>query len=222
MYSLKRFWEWRAYTSANLPTFHWKAEKEAERLWCFTLRVLELSGEVLLFNLCFQLKNVADVFSESSLPCLVFGGDASAIWNTQLINKRTGLLSYAWNKMPILPTVLLGFLVYTVAFQWPLVIVFSRGKKKNQTKMKNTTQSSLAQNLACLESLNLYINAEVICSKQSSLFIFFFGKAFFWIFVLAAEVQRVFQTPSVNSRTGEEPIHVLIKCYVRFLSVKHT
>lgn len=114
------------------------------------------------------------------VPCFLFGGDASVVWNTQLVNKRTGLLSYAWNKMPILPTVLLGFLVYTVAFQWPLVIVFSRKKKKNQTKMKNTTQSSLAQNLACLESLNLYINAEVICSKQSPLF--FFGKAFFWIF----------------------------------------
>lgn len=40
--------------------------------------------------------------------------------------------------------------------------------------MKNTTQSSLAQNLACLESLNLYINAEVICSKQSPLFIYLF------------------------------------------------
>lgn len=36
--------------------------------------------------------------------------------------------------------------------------------------MKNTTQNSLALNLACHESLNLYINAEVICSKQSPLF----------------------------------------------------
>lgn len=36
--------------------------------------------------------------------------------------------------------------------------------------MKNTTQSSLALYLACHESLNLYINAEVICNKQNPLF----------------------------------------------------
>lgn len=41
--------------------------------------------------------------------------------------------------------------------------------------MKNTTQNSLALYLACHESLNLYINAEVICNK----ILYFFGKTFF-------------------------------------------
>lgn len=133
MYPLKRYWEWRAYISANLSTFYWEVEKKAERLRCFILGKQELNGEVVLFNFWFSLMNVVNVFFESILPGFLFGGDASAIRNMQLANKRIGLLSHAWNKMPILPTVLLGFLVYAVAFEWPLVIVFSR-KKTNSNK----------------------------------------------------------------------------------------
>lgn len=39
--------------------------------------------------------------------------------------------------MPILPTVLLGFLVYAVAFEWRLVIVFSRRKKNSNKNEKH-------------------------------------------------------------------------------------
>lgn len=39
--------------------------------------------------------------------------------------------------MPILPTVLLGLLVYTVAFEWTLVIVFSREKKISNKNEKH-------------------------------------------------------------------------------------
>lgn len=168
-YPPKRYWEWRACISANLSTFHWKVEKKAERLRCFILGRWELNGEVMCFNFSFSLLCVVNMFFESILPGFLFGGDASAIWNTQLTNKWIGLLSHAWNKMQISPKVLLRFLVYAVAFVWPVVIVFSR-KKKIQTKIKNTTQSSLALYLACHESLNLYINAEVICNKQNPLF----------------------------------------------------
>lgn len=109
-------------------------------------------------------------FLKASYLASIFEGVVGAIWNMQLTNKWIGLLSHTWNKIPILPAVLLGFLVYAVAFEWPLVIVFSR--KKILTKMKNTTLSSLALYLACHESLNLYINAEVICNKQNPSFFF--------------------------------------------------
>lgn len=122
-------------------------------------------------------------FLKPSYLASIFEGVVGAIWNMQLTNKWIGLLSHTWNKIPILPAVLLGFLVYAVAFEWPLVIVFSR--KKILTKMKNTTQSSLALYLACHESLNLHINAEVICNKQNP---FFFWKGFLLTILLRCSV----------------------------------
>lgn len=135
----------------------------------FILRRQELNGKLMLFNFCFSFMNVINgVFFKASYLASIFEGVVGAIWNRQLTNKWIRLLSHTWNKIPILPAVLLGFLVYAVAFEWPLVIVFSR--KKILTKMKNTTERSLALYLACHESLNLYINAEVICNKQNTFF----------------------------------------------------